>query len=428
MKRTLLILLVVMCLVTPIFAEGQTEKTSNAGMAKEVNVWCWDPNFNIPVMEEAASRYEAMHPDVKVIVTEMAKADVEQKIQTILASGTKTGLPDICLVEDYNVQKYVTYYPGQFTDLSMSFNYDNFADYKESIGIVNSKHYTVPFDSGVTGFFYRKDMMAKAGYSATDLQNITWDKFCDIAADYKAKTGHYMFAGDALDGGFFRVMLQSSGRWYFDKNGDPDILNNEALKEAMKIYKRMIKEDLRMPTDGWTPWVRAINEGDVASITSGIWIMGSIRAAADQSGLWDVAPTPRLSFMGSKNASNLGGSSWMVLENGPAKVTAVDFLKETFGKDVDFYQKILVEQGAMGSYIPSLTGASYTANSAFFNNKPIFKTMAAWSTQVPMVNVGLFTYDADTAVMANMQAYYNDEITIDEAIKKIDAQLRNAML
>jgi len=119
----------------------------------------------------------------------MAKADVEQKLNTILASGVKTGLPEIVLIEDYNAQKYLQSYPGSFADLTKEFNYKEFANYKVKLMTLNDKVYGVPFDSGVAGFFYRRDYLEQAGFKSADLENITWDRFIEIGKTVKAKTG-----------------------------------------------------------------------------------------------------------------------------------------------------------------------------------------------------------------------------------------------
>ena len=63
--------------------------------AKEVTIWAWDPNFNIAIMQEAAKRYTAKHPDATFKIVDMAKADLEQKLQTTLASGA-SGSPPTC--------------------------------------------------------------------------------------------------------------------------------------------------------------------------------------------------------------------------------------------------------------------------------------------------------------------------------------------
>ena len=61
-----------------------------AAEAKDITVWCWDPNFNVAIMKEAGERYAKTHPDVHINVVDFAKADVEQKLQTGLSAGTAT--------------------------------------------------------------------------------------------------------------------------------------------------------------------------------------------------------------------------------------------------------------------------------------------------------------------------------------------------
>ena len=140
--------------------------------AKEVTVWAWDPNFNIAIMKEAGARYTAKHPDVTFKIVDMAKADLEQKLQTQLASGSTKSLPDIVLVEDYNAPKYLRSFPGAFEPLSGKVDHSGFAQYKVDLMTVDGKVYGLPFDSGVTGMFYRKDLIEKAGFTEQDMQNM----------------------------------------------------------------------------------------------------------------------------------------------------------------------------------------------------------------------------------------------------------------
>ncbi len=395
---------------------GSTEK-------QKITVWAWDPNFNIAIMNEAASRYQAKHDNVEFEIVEMAKADVEQKLHVTLSSKLTEGLPDIVLIEDYNAQKYLQSYPGSFADLTGKLNYSDFAPYKVELMTVDSKIYGIPFDSGVTGFFYRSDILGEAGYKAEDLNNITWDRLLEIGKDVKAKTGKALVSFDKTDGGLMRVMLNSSGKWYFDAEGNVTIANNEALKEAMESYKKILDADIIIPTAGWNEWVSAFNNGDAAAVISGCWIAGSVKAAADQSGKWACAPVPRLNYSESKNASNLGGSSWYILEAAKSKDVAIEFMNEIFGSDVDFYQTILTNNGAVASYIPALSGAAYSAPDAFFGGQAVFADMGKWMNEIPSINYGLYTYEADSAIMSNLEAYLSGSKSVDDALKDAEAQL-----
>lgn len=419
-KFSILILVSLFILTLLTLGNAQGEKP-------KITIWAWDPNFNIPIMQEAAQRYKKINPNVDFDIVSMAKADVEQKLNTVLASGVKTNLPEIVLIEDYNAQKYLTSYPGAFADLTNHFNYKEFAPYKVQLMTVKGRVYGVPFDSGVTGWFYRRDYFKQAGLDPNKLQNITWDQFIEIGKILKQKTGKYMTSGDPFDGGLMRVLLHSAKSWYFDKDGNINIANNNVLKEAVKLYKTLRDSGISKEISGWNEWVASFNNGEVASVITGVWIIGSIKAAKDQSGKWGVLPIPRLNLPGAVNASNLGGSSWYVLQNSKYRDVAIDFLKQIYAKDVDFYQKILIERGAVGTWLPAQKGSAYTASDPFFGGQKVFTYFSTWMKKVPAINFGLYTYEADAAIMGVMPDVYNGKISIDEALKKAEEQLRNTI-
>jgi len=394
-----------------------------AELTGTVTVWAWDPNFNVPIMQEAANRYNVVNPNVEIEIVDIAKGDLEQRLHVNLASGVADGLPDITLIEDYNAQMYLQGYPGAFADLTGKINHADFVDYKVALMSMDGKVYGVPFDSGVSGFFYRSDLLEQAGFTAEDLNNITWERFIEIGKAVQEATGVAMLAFDANDGGLMRVMMQSSGQWYFDEQGNPSLVGNAALTEAIETYKEILDSGITIPTAGWTEWVGAFNAGNTASVVTGVWIMGSVKAEATQSGLWSVAPTPRLNVSGSVNASNLGGSSWYVLESSDNKDAAIDFLNKTFAADIDFYQQILVERGAVGSFIPALGGEAYTKADPFFADQKVFEDFSKWMQEIPPINFGTHTYAADAAIFASIHEFYNGAITIVELLERAQEQL-----
>lgn len=420
MKRVLSLMLVVLMVLLAFGPLGMA-----AEKKEKLTIWAWDPNFNIPVMAEAKARYQKINPNVEIEIVEMAKADVEQKLNTVLASGVRAGLPDIVLIEDYNAQKYLQAYPGAFADLTEAINFKDFAAYKTELMTLNNKIYGIPFDSGVTAMFYRRDILAQAGYKPEDLNDITWDELIEIGKQVKQKTGKALVGFDPSDGGLIRIMMQSAGTWYFDENGKPNIVKNEALREAFMIYKKIMEAGVIKQTSGWNEWVASFNNGETAVVVTGCWIIGSIKAEASQAGLWGVAPTPRLNLKTSVNYSNLGGSSWYVLARSQNPDLAIDFMKNIFAADTDFYQKILVGQGAIGTYLPAQGGSAFTEPDPFFDGQKIYADLAAWIRKIPPVNYGVFTYEADSALMAQMPEYLAGKINLDTALQRAEEQLAN---
>jgi lactose/L-arabinose transport system substrate-binding protein len=395
----------------------------SAAQAKEITIWCWDPNFNVAIMKEAGSRYTKTHPDVTFNVVDFAKADVEQKLQTGLSSGAGGGLPDIVLIEDYGAQKYLQSFPGAFAPMSDKVDYSGFAPYKVQLMTVDGKVYGMPFDSGVTGMYFRKDYIEAAGFKPEDMQNITWDRFIEIGKQVEAKTGKKMMGIDPNDAGLVRIMMQSASGWYFDKDGNPNITNNPALKASLETFGKLMSTGVYKPAAGWANWVSTFTSGDVATIVTGVWITGTVKAQADQSGKWGVAPIPALSIDGATHASNLGGSSWYVLSASPEKDDAIDFLNAVYAKDIDFYQKILQDRGAVGSLMAARTGAAYTQPDAFFGGEMVWQNFADWLAKVPPVNYGIFTNEVDAAVTAQVPAIAGGE-PVDDALKAIEEQVK----
>lgn len=371
--------------------------------AGDVKVWAWDSNFNGAAMENAGARYKAMHGDFNLVFEEFAREEVELKLQTQLAAGVTKGLPDIVLIEDYSAQKFLLSYPGAFEPLTDTMNYDEFADYKVALSTVGGDTYSVPFDSGVTGWFYRSDIMAEAGYSASDLDNITWSRFIEIAKDVKAKTGYPMLSIDLNNPGMVVIMLQSTGSWFFNDDGSLNLKGNPAFEAVMETYGELLQTpEIYKPVSGWSEYTGAFTGDDVAGAITGVWMTGTIKAA-DMSGQWAVAPIPRIEGVdGAKNASNLGGSSWYVLASSDNMDETKDFLKTVWGEDLDFYQEILVGQGAVGSLLKVREGEAYQSSDAYYGGQPVWQNFSNWLGEIPSVNFGIFTYEVRSAIATQL--------------------------
>lgn len=403
---------------------GASMLSMSAAMAANITVWAWDANFNGATMQQAFDRYQANNPDDTIDIQIFDKAAMEQKLQAQLASGQTTGLPDIVLVEDYRAQKYLLSFPGAFEPLTDRIDYSGFAPYKVEVSTVDGQTYSVPFDSGVTGLFYRSDVLTEAGYTAADLDDITWDRLIEIGIDVKEKTGETLLPIDPNASELFRIMLQSAGSWYFDADGNVTIADNPVFKSTLETYQRLLAAEISKPKNGWNEYTGSFTSGDTLGTVTGVWMTATVKANPDQSGQWAVASTPRLGDVeASVNASNSGGSSWYVLSSAPEKEKAIDLLSTVWASDVDFYQDILVNQGAVGSLLAAREGEAYQASDDFFGGEPVWQNWSDWLGEIPAVKYGIFTEEADSAVVAQIPAITSGG-NIDEIIATIDAQVR----
>jgi lactose/L-arabinose transport system substrate-binding protein len=424
MKKLIILLLAGIVLLSA--CSSGSKGTSENGDDNELTAWAWDPKFNIAALELAEESYAKEDDAFDLNIIENAQDDIVQKLNTGLSSGTMKGMPNIVLIEDYRAQSFLQAYPDAFYDMSDYLNIDDFSEYKKEPTSFDGKHYGVPFDTGVVGLYLRTDYLEEAGYTIDDFNNITWDQFIEIGKDVKKKIDKPMLSLDPNDLGTIRMMIQSAGSWYLESDGvTPDLANNQALKEAFRVYKEMLDEDIATIHSDWSQLLAGFNDGKVVGVAQGNWITPSIKAEESQSGDWAVAPIPKLDLPDAVNASNLGGSSFYVL-NIPGKEKAAEFLQSTFGSNVDFYQDLVTDVGAIGTYSPASSGEAYNDKDEFFKDQAIVSDFSSWVDDIIGVNYGMHTYAIEDILIAEMQQYLKGQ-DIDDVMKdsqqQADAQL-----
>lgn len=427
MKKIFMLLFMSILLVACSSATDSNESGSKGGNEEvdEVTAWAWDPKFNIAALEIAKDSYKEENPDLNVKVIENAQEDIVQKLNTALGSGTTKGLPNIVLIEDYRAQSFLQSFPDSFYELTDSFNSTDFAEYKIAPTSSDGKNYGVPFDTGVTGLYVRTDYLEEAGYSVEDLEGIDWKEYIEIGKKVKEVTGKTFLTIDPNDLGLVRIMIQSAGSWYVKEDGvTPDLVDNAALKEALEVYKEMIDTGILKPHSDWNQFLAGFNSGDVVTVPTGNWMTPSVKAEESQSGNWAIVPIPKLNIAGAVNASNLGGSSWYVL-NIPGAEQAADFLGKTFGSNDEMYERLVSEIGAIGTYTPASENDAYTTEDEFFSGQKTIENFAAWMEEIPSVNYGMHTYAIDDIITVEMQNYLNgkdiDDV-LSDAQKQAEAQ------
>lgn len=405
-------------------ASAQAEGASAGGdTADKITLWAWDDTFNVKAAQEAKAAYEKANPGTTVDVVSMSQDDIVAKLNTGFESGNVEGLPNVVLIEDYRIQNYLNSYPDALADLSSVTKPDDFMDYKLSTMTKDGKAYGVPFDSGVACVFYRTDLIEQAGYTSDDMKDLTWEKYIEIGKAVKEKTGKAMLSQDPSDLGLIRMMMQSAGAWYVDKDGKASIQNNAALKEALTIYKQMQDAGIITTAAGWDAGVAAVNDGKVASSVNGCWYASSIKKATEQSGKWAVAAMPKMSKVAdSVNASNCGGASWYVINGVKGVDTAKDFLSKTFASDADLLNSLCKDISLVSTYKPAESGSNVTAPDAFFSGQTIYKDWMDWTAKIPAVNYGTSTYDVEDKMTECVQSVLSGT-NIDEALTNAQAEV-----
>lgn len=365
----------------------------------KLTVWTWDPNFNIYAIEKAAEIYAQDHEGFTIEVMEIQSDDIESKITTAVNAGDLSTLPDIFLMQDNSFQKYVTFYPDVFTDLTEAgIDYSQFSAAKVAYSSLDGKNYGVPFDNGAVVNCIRTDLIEQAGYTVDDFTDITWSDYMEKAKVVLEKTGLPMLTAQAGSPDMIMMMLQSCGASLFNEDGTGNIAENDVLKKCVEVYAQMVADGTLVEVTDWDQYISSLNSSTVASTFNGCWIMASIQAAEDQSGNWAITNMPKLDDVeNASNYSNNGGSSWAVCSNTKQADLAVDFLNATFAGSTALYDDV-ISKGALATWAPAGQSDAYNVAVDFYGGDTVYAKIVDFATKTPSNTTGAFYYDARDAV------------------------------
>ena len=400
-------------------AADEGTKTEGSGGDNTLNVWTWDPNFNIYAIEKAAEIYAKDHEGFKVEVEEIQSDDIETRITTAVQAGDLSTLPDIFLMQDNSFQKYVSFYPDVFTELTdKGIDYSQFSEAKVAYSTVDGKNYGVPFDNGAVVNCVRTDILEEAGFTVDDFTDITWSDYMEKAKVVLEKTGVPMLTAQAGSPDQVMEMLQSCGASLFTEDGSVNIADNEELKEVVDIYTQMVKDGTLVEVTDWDQYVASLNNGTAVSAMNGCWIMASVTAKEDQSGKWAITNMPKLDkAANATNYSNNGGSSWAISSNCKDVDLAADFLNSTFAGSTELYDDI-IQKGALATWAPAGESDVYNQEVEFWGGDKVYAKIVDYATKTPSNITGAFYYDARDAVGTALSNIIQSGVDRDDALKE----------
>ncbi|MCR5746963.1 MAG: extracellular solute-binding protein [Lachnospiraceae bacterium] len=378
---------------------------NNKDEISDIVIWTWDETFNVKAARLAAEKYKATHPDINIVVEAMEREEILTETKNIISAGLYDKLPDIVMIEDYDVSDILNNYQEEFTDLTDSIDTDKYVDYKAKLCSRNGRMYGIPFDSGTAAFFYRSDILEEAGYSSPALIDMTWDEFEKMSRDVYEKTGKALITLDPTDMPMIRIMMQSCGKWYVKNDGyTPDIYENKALRHALEVYRNLIANGGAKSVNGWNEFISAFQNGEVAGIVTGCWIISNIKAVPEQSGLWRIARIPVFDDVEEcVPASNVGGSSWYVLKHSKNSEKAKQFAVEMFALDDDLTDTLIEEIGLIPAVKDPTIYSRYEAKDPFFQDQKVTKLLSELADEIPAVNYGRRTYEIEDIVEEEFQ-------------------------
>ena len=395
---------------------GGDEKEENK--QEEITIWAW--NVAAKGLEATIDDFKKDYPNTKVKVVNVGRKDAYDKLTVGLASGS--GLPDIVQIESQRLPTYTSKFPDGFVDLT-KYGADKYIDKfdpsKWAQCKVGNKIMAMPWDSAPSGVFYRINLFEKAGVNPDEIK--TWDDFIEAGVKIKEATGVKMALYDFNDDGFYRMLMNQLGTFYFNDQGEITINSDKAVK-AMGVLEEMVNKDIALKINGWNGYVTATKNKRVATVPFGVWYAGTIKDQDPKSkGNWGVMKLPAFEEGGNR-AAQLGGSNLAVTSQSENKKLAWKFVENAVAEtknQITMYEKY----GLFPSYLPAYKHEYFEEQSEFFNGQNISKL---FSSTVPDIKKAYFTNDFSEALqfVVNAQAAVvtgekNPEEALDDAAKKI---------
>lgn len=402
------------CLVFALFllpgCSGPAASDAEENTRSPITIWTWDETFNVKAAKLAVAEYTALNPETEFDIVTKEREEILVDVKNILAAKLYARLPDVIMIEDYDIQAVLSLYEDEFVTLNDRVDYERFADYKTNLCSRNDRMYGIPFDSGTAALFYRTDILRDAGFGAEDMENLTWDRFIEIGRTVLEKTGKPMLTLDPTDLPLVRIIMQSCGKWYVSPDGEhADIESNDALKNAMEVYLNLLETGVGKSVNGWNEFISAFQNGDVASVISGGWIISSIKVSDDQKGLWRVTNIPICPDVNAVAASNVGGSAWYVLKNSASSKAATDFVVSMFASNDAFMDNLIKEIGIIPALKDITAYRHYSAGDPFFSGQKVTSFLTDLEADIPTVNYGSKTYEIEDILEEELQKTMSDK-------------------
>jgi len=269
---------------------GAGATTTSGASAEPVTIEWWHIQNTDPMMTvwaDMANEFMEANPNVTINITVMENEAFKAALQTNLQAGEVPDLfqswgggglreqVDAGLVQD-------------ITDLSSGF-IGNLNEGAVGLYQVDGVQYGIPFNLGMVGFWYNKDLFAEAGIDAPPA---TWDEFLEDVQALKDAgiTPIAVGAGDKWPAHFYYsyLMIREGGEAAMDQVTTDLNFNTPEFIEAGNQLQRLIDMEPFQPGFLAAPWDAPDGEsGTIGTGAAAISLMGQWGpgAYANQSGI-----------------------------------------------------------------------------------------------------------------------------------------------
>ena len=372
--------------------------SSGSGMADSAEGWSWD--IAARSLQNAAEMYNEEN-GTDISVEELGGDSWENRFDTAVASGS--GAPDFTSVQNFDTTNYASI--GGLMDLTERIEEtdmeDEIVDGKWETVTYDGSYYAIPWDLGPTGVFYRRDVYEDAGIDPDSIE--TWDDFVEAGQQLPDDVAMINLGPEVLNQEW-RMRLRQLGGQAFTEDGAVNVHSEESVRAAQQIND-IAEAGIHAQIEEWSGgWFTAYAEGTVASLASGAWMDGTIRAELpDTAGDWGVYKLPAFEEGGTR-ASNRGGSNMAIpsqLDDEAVIERAFDFCQWAM-TEPDVQNMMLDEFGLFPSLTTAYDADIYDEELDFYDGQPVFRLFAEVAREIEPYRYTTASPEVDDAIVTEL--------------------------
>jgi lactose/L-arabinose transport system substrate-binding protein len=401
-------------LMVGVLAQQNAPRTDpvngNPDIKGEITLRTWTKEQYLPVLP----KFNALYPNIKVNIKEV----VYENVYTQLGQAIAAKDVDVWVIESPRIERFVTEFPDAFLDLSdwaKKYKAD-FDKSKWAANLINGNVYALPTDAAPVGFWYRADMLGKAGINPGDIR--TWDQYINagrkvMEANAGVKMGPLFITSNVA------AMVQQQGGYYFDASGQITI-SDAKNKQAFRMLKRMYDAGLLLNTDTVNELIFSLKANRVATVILPVYMISFFkRFMPEHAKLWGVQQIPAFAEGGGRSAS-IGGSAMMISKTSKNAEAAWAFTEwyTTEGANEWFDQV-----GTWPSYLPAIKEVVQNKRDPFFATPDVY---APFRTTANRMRPLRYTADLDKGIAAMTKVQdqvLKQNVKIADALEEAAAEL-----
>jgi multiple sugar transport system substrate-binding protein len=304
-----------------------------------VSVWAMGREGE--VIAQLLPQFRKLHPDIEVRIQQLPFTAAHQKLLTAFA-GDAT--PDLCQLGNTWIPEFVALKALEPLDRSLARSASvQASDYFPGIwdtNIIDGTLYGVPWYIDTRLLFYRRDLLAEAGFADPPR---SWEEWSRMLAAIKARVGpeRYSVLLPLDEFAPLLVLAIQQPEPLLREDGRYGNFRSAGFRRALAFYREMFQRQWAPPIAGTqisNVWDE-LGRGYYSFYISGPWNIGEFkrRLPPEQQGTWMTAPMPGPDGPG---ASLAGGSSLVIFRRSRHKQDAWLLLEFLSSPEIQqrFYQ------------------------------------------------------------------------------------------